>query len=146
MAGLDGARRRECLRNPWYWGIIDGVEGQAFMWKFNERVTSKAWRTSVYKTADIWLSYIKIMCENNIPGYECLVVQWRLSFSFIIIQWLSNNFPSIWCSYLPLGKSASSFFHRTVGWGSPWTWQRNSTASSSSTTWLIGLLRNAGRS
>lgn len=40
----------------------------------------------------------------------------------------------------------SSFFQRTVGCGSPCTWHRKSTASSSSTTWLIGRLRNVGRS
>lgn len=49
-------------------------------------------------------------------------------------------------SHLPLGGSASSFFQRTVGCGSPCTWHRKSTASSSSTTWLIGRLRNVGRS
>lgn len=40
----------------------------------------------------------------------------------------------------------SSFLQRTLGWGSPCTWQRNSTVSSSRTTWLIGLRRKVGLS
>lgn len=50
------------------------------------------------------------------------------------------------CTYLPRGTSMSSFLQRTFGWGSPCTWQRNSTVSSSRTTWLMGLRRKVGRS
>lgn len=49
-------------------------------------------------------------------------------------------------SHLPRGTSISSFFQRTDGCGSPCTWQRNSTASSSRTTWLMGRRRNVGLS
>lgn len=48
--------------------------------------------------------------------------------------------------YLPRGTSTSSFLHRTFGWGSPCTWQRNSTVSSSRTTWLMGRRMKVGRS
>lgn len=48
--------------------------------------------------------------------------------------------------YLPLGRSESSFLQRTVGTGSPWTAQWNSTLSSVSTTTLLGRFRKVGRS
>lgn len=48
--------------------------------------------------------------------------------------------------YLPLGRSESSLLQRTVGTGSPWTAQWNSTLSSASTTLLLGRLTKVGRS
>lgn len=48
--------------------------------------------------------------------------------------------------YLPLGRSESSLLQRTVGTGSPWTTQLNSTLSSASTTTLLGRFTKVGRS
>lgn len=52
----------------------------------------------------------------------------------------------VFVSYLPLGRSESSLLQRTVGTGSPWTTQWNSTLSSASTTTLLGRFTKVGRS
>lgn len=49
-------------------------------------------------------------------------------------------------SYLPLGRSPSSFLQRTVGTGSPRASHLNSTAWSTNTTWLPGRRTKLGRS
>lgn len=74
-------------------------------------------------------------------SWSCTVIQTE--------QKILRNFSSDSVSgdtYLPRGTSTSSFLQRTLGCGSPCTWQRNSTVSSSNTTWLIGLRRKVGRS
>lgn len=48
--------------------------------------------------------------------------------------------------YLPRGNSPSSLRQRTVGVGSPWTSQKNSTVSSANTTWFTGCLVKTGLS
>lgn len=49
-------------------------------------------------------------------------------------------------SYLPLGRSPSSFLQRTVGTGSPRASHLNSTLWSTNTTWLLGRRTKLGRS
>lgn len=49
-------------------------------------------------------------------------------------------------SYLPFGRSPSSFFQRTVGTGSPRASHLNSTLWSTNTTWLLGRRTKLGRS
>lgn len=49
-------------------------------------------------------------------------------------------------SYLPLGRSPSSFLQRTVGTGSPRASHLNSTLWSTNTTWLPGRCTKLGRS
>lgn len=49
-------------------------------------------------------------------------------------------------SYLPLGRSPSSFLQRTVGTGSPRASHLNSTLWSTNTTWLPGRRTKLGRS
>lgn len=64
---------------------------------------------------------------------------WNTVFAWSINVWA-------FVDYLPLGRSESSFLQRTVGTGSPWTTQWNSTLSSANTTTLLGRFTKVGRS
>lgn len=49
-------------------------------------------------------------------------------------------------AHLLRDRSTSSFFQRSVGLGSPWTWHLNSRLSSTRTTWFTGRCTNTGLS
>lgn len=84
------------------------------------------------------------ICERD--GHTHALRRWKKRLENVHFARRVRHVKRVFVCYLPLGRSESSFLQRTVGTGSPWTTQWNSTLSSASTTALLGRFTKVGRS
>lgn len=89
------------------------------------------------------LQFERVVLPNLMPEMTTIHIQTHMQ---EVLTPKNRKHISFYPSYLPLGRSPSSFLQRMVGTGSPWASHLNSTLWSTRTDWLLGFRKKLGLS